>query len=197
MQGSRRLSLVAMTDVTRILNQIEQGDPSASKELLPLVYEELRVLARQRMANENPGQTMQPTGLVHEAYIRLLGNNTEQSWDNRGHFFAAAAEAMRRILIDNARKKKSAKHGGQMTRVNLDQAEIEINPAPDDLLALDDAVSSLEEVDPISAEIAKLRLFCGLEVEDAAKSLGISRSNGFRQWQYARAYLQSKMNLSE
>jgi RNA polymerase sigma factor (TIGR02999 family) len=186
-----------MTDVTQILNAIEQGDPTASEQLLPVVYAELRKLAAQKMAQENPGQTLQATGLVHEAYLRLVDVEKAQHWDSRGHFFAAAAEAMRRILIDTARQKRSSKAGGGMRRVDLEDAEMTIDHAPDDLLALDDAVTELMGEDPMAGEMAKLRLFAGLGVDEAAETLGMSRRTGFRNWAYARAFLQLRLQADD
>jgi len=182
-----------MTDVTRILSAIEQGDPSAAEQLLPLIYDELRKLAAQKMAQEAPGQTLQATALVHEAYIRLVDVEKAQHWNSRGHFFGAAAEAMRRILVENARRKKSRERGGGMRRVDLDDGEVTLDQAPDDLLDLDDALTKLAREDPVAAELAKLRLFAGLTVDEAAESLGMSRRTGFRHWTYARAFLQLRM----
>ena len=182
-----------MSDVTRILSAIEQGDAGAAEQLLPLVYEELRKLAAQKMAQEKPGQTLQATALVHEAYIRLVDIEKAQHWESRGHFFAAAAEAMRRILVENARRKKSREGGGRMRRVDLDDAEVTFDQAPDDLLDLDDALTKLAGEDSVAAELAKLRLFAGLTVDEAAESLGMSRRTGFRHWTYARAFLQLRM----
>jgi RNA polymerase sigma factor (TIGR02999 family) len=176
-----------MSDVTRILSAIEQGDPTAAGELLPLVYEELRKLAAQKMAQEAAGQTLQPTALVHEAYLRLVGDD-ESHWDNRGHFIAAAAEAMRRILIDNARRKKREKHGGGRRRVELPDLPA-ADQTPDDLLALDDALARLAQEDPAAAEVVKLRLYAGVSVEEAAEALGLSRAHAYRHWTYARAWL--------
>ena len=180
-------------DVTRILSQIEQGDGHAAEQLLPLVYEELRKLAAAKMAKEKPGQTLQATALVHEAYIRLVDVDKAGHWDSRGHFFAAAAEAMRRILIDLARHKRSSKGNLKMRRVDLEDAELTLDQTPDDLLALDDALTSLARENQTAADVAKLRLFAGLSVDEAAESLGISRRTGFRQWTYARAFLQVEM----
>jgi len=179
-----------MTDVTRILNAIEQGDEKAPDELLPLVYEELRLLAAQKLSHEQPGQTLQATALVHEAYIKLVGN-APQDWDNRGHFFAAAAEAMRRILVDNARRKKRLKRGGGHQRVDLDDTvlSVESNIPLDDLLALDHALERLQEWDKTKAELVKLRFFGGLTCEQAARALGIARSSAAEHWEYARVWL--------
>jgi RNA polymerase sigma factor (TIGR02999 family) len=183
----------AMDDVTRILSRIEAGDPNATEKLLPLVYDELRRLAAQRLAQEKPGQTLQATALVHEAYLRLLGPaGAEQRWDNRGHFFAAAAEAMRRILVDIARHKSSRKGGVSIKRVDLDDAAITLAAPPDDLLALDEALTKLLGENQAAAELAKLRLFAGLTVAEAAETLGVSRRTGFRHWTYARAFLQAE-----
>lgn len=182
-----------MSDVTRILSAIEQGDAQAAEQLLPLVYEELRKLAAQKMAQEKPGQTLQATALVHEAYIRLVDSEMAQRWDSRGHFFAAAAEAMRRILVENARRKGSLKAGGAKRRVDLEDAGVALDQDGDDLLALDDALTRLSTEDPVAAELAKLRLFGGLTVDEAAQSLGMSRRTGFRHWTYARAFLQLRV----
>ncbi len=178
-----------MTDVTHILNQIEQGDPTASEQLLPLVYEELRILARQRLANEKPGQTLQPTALVHEAYVRLVGNEKDQGWDNRGHFFAAAAEAMRRILADNARRKSSVKHGGHFNRQDLPTSQVVNQTESENLIALDEALDKLTAEDPVSAELVKLRYFAGLTVAQAADALGVSSRNADLMWAFARSWL--------
>jgi RNA polymerase sigma factor (TIGR02999 family) len=182
-----------MNDVTRVLSAIEQGDPQASEELLPLVYRELRRLARQRLAQEKPGQTLQATALVHEAYLRLVGGQDAQRWENRGHFLAAAAEAMRRILIENARRKRTEKHGGRLERRSLDDVDSE-TPAPsEELLALDEALTKLEAEDPVKARLVKLRYFAGLSEEDAARVLGISRATVQRHWRYAKAWLHSEL----
>lgn len=179
-----------MTDVTRILNAIERGETKATDELLPLVYEELRLLAAQKLSRETPGQTLQATALVHEAYIRLLGDGP-QGWDGRRHFFAAAAEAMRRILVDNARRKKSQRHGGDRQRVDLDEAAAAyIDPlSADNLLALDEALERLAEKDTVKADLVKLRHFAGLTIEQAAEVLEISPTTAKRYWVYARAWL--------
>jgi RNA polymerase sigma factor (TIGR02999 family) len=178
-----------MNEVTRILSAVEQGDPHAANQLLPLVYEELRKLAAQKMAQEAPGQTLQPTALVHEAYMRLVG---DQHFDNRGHFFAAAAEAMRRILVENARRKKAQKRGGVRNRVDLEHAELASDSNPEGFLILDDALSRLAQDDREAASVAKLRLFTGLSVEEASQVLSISRATAFRHWTYARAWLQTQ-----
>jgi RNA polymerase sigma factor (TIGR02999 family) len=178
-----------MNDVTRILSAIEQGDPQTPQELLPLVYDELRKLAAQKLAQENPGQTLQATALVHEAYLRLVDTERIQSWDSRGHFFAAAAEAMRRILIENARRKQTGKHGGKRSRTAIDKVEIESEAPTEDVLALDEALTKLADEDPLKARLVNLRYFAGLSVEDAAKVLGISRATADRHWHYAKVWL--------
>ena len=179
-----------MTDVTRILNAIEQGDSQAAEQLLPLVYEELRLLAAQKLSKELPGQTLQATALVHEAYLRLVGSEN-QNWDCRGHFFAAAAEAMRRILVENARRKKYQRHGGKYNRVTLNESSAADGRtiSPDDLLALDEALQKLESEDKTKAELVKLRFFAGLTGEQAAGILGISHATAERYWAYARSWL--------
>jgi RNA polymerase sigma factor (TIGR02999 family) len=177
-----------MSDVTRILSAIEQGDPRAAEQLLPLVYDELRQLAAQRLAQEKPGQTLQATALVHEAYLRLVDTEKAQAWNSRGHFFAAASEAMRRILIDNIRRKRRPKHGGDRQRIDLDEALSLDNPR-DDLLALDEALTRLAAQEPIKAELVKLRYFAGLTLEEAAAVLGISLATAKRYWAVARAWL--------
>ena len=185
-----------MTDVTRILNAIERGDAKATDELLPLVYEELRRLAAQKMAREKPGQTLQATALVHEAYIRLVGQEA-QNWRSRTHFFAAAAEAMRRILIDDARRKKSLKRGGGRQRLELDEAAALDGRASDDVLALDEALEKLAENHKVKAELVKLRYFAGLTVGQAAEMLGISRSTADEHWAYARAWLRLEIDKGD
>lgn len=182
-----------MTNVTQILNQIEQGDPAASEELLPLVYEELRVLARQRLANEKPGQTLQATALVHEAYVRLVKKSDEQSWDHRGHFFAAAAEAMRRIVIEIARRKKGPRQGGHLERVSIKDYEPAIAGFDLDLLSLNEALQQLEAKDERKASLVKLRFFAGLTHEEAAHALGISTSTADDDWAYAKAWLRIRL----
>jgi RNA polymerase sigma factor (TIGR02999 family) len=181
-----------MNDVTRILSAIEQGDVGASEQLLPLVYDELRKLAAQRLAQEKPGQTLQATALVHEAYLRLVGDGAT-AWNGRGHFFAAAAEAMRRILIEAARRKGAGKGGGALRRVELDAVDVPGEAPSEDVLALDEALSRLAAEDPAKAELVKLRFFAGLSVEDAGRALGISRATADRHWAYARAWLYSEL----
>jgi len=179
-----------MTDVTRILNAIEQGNAKAADELLPLVYEELRLLAAQKLSQESPGQTLQATALVHEAYIRLVGEEA-QDWKSHSHFFRAAAEAMRRILIDKARRKKGLKHGGEHQKIDLDEAAFEQDNASstDDLIALDEALARLSVEEMAMAEVVKLRYFAGLSVEQTADILGVSPTTVKRYWAYARAWL--------
>jgi RNA polymerase sigma factor (TIGR02999 family) len=178
-----------MSDITHILSAIEQGDPHAAEQLLPLVYDELRKLAAQRLAQEKPGQTLQATALVHEAYLRLVGAEQGGSWDNRGHFFVAAAEAMRRILIDQARRKQRPKHGGDRKRVDLNEG-LSLSEAPDDdLFALDEALAKLAQEEPAKAELVKLHFFAGLSLEEAGRILGISHRTAKRHWAYARAWL--------
>lgn len=183
-----------MSDVTQILSQIESGDPSAADQLLPLVYDELRKLAAIKMAQENPGQTLQATALVHDAYIRLVDVEKAQHWNSRGHFFGAAAEAMRRILIDEARRKGRQKRAGPRRRLSLGSAEFMLAAHPEDLIDLDDALSRLALENNQAAEIAKLRLFAGLSVDNAASALGISRSTAFKHWAYARAWLSCELS---
>jgi RNA polymerase sigma factor (TIGR02999 family) len=183
-----------MTDASRILNAIEQGDAQAAAELLPLVYEELRRLAAVQLAGERPGQTLNPTALVHEAYLRLVGvSSGEQEkavrWDSRGHFFAAAAEAMRRILIEAARRKRRLRHGGDRRRIPLEGVEAAGDIPDDNLLALDEALRALAVVAPLKARLVEMRFFAGLTVEDAAHCLGVSRATADRWWSYARAWL--------
>jgi RNA polymerase sigma factor (TIGR02999 family) len=179
-----------MTEVTRILAAIEQGEPRGAEQLLPLVYDELRRLAAQKLATENPGQTLQATALVPEAYLRLVDPDEERPWDNRVHFLAAAAEAMRRILIDRARARKRLKRGGDRRRQDLDLESLVEDDAPaDDLIDLDDAIARLNETDPQAAALVKLRLFAGLTMEQAALALGISRRSAERDWTFARTWL--------
>ena len=181
-----------MSDVTRILNAIEGGEGKATEELLPLVYEELRLLAAQRLSHEPPGQTLQATALAHEAYVRLVGSEG-QSWDSQGHFFAAAAEAMRRILVENARHKRRIKRGGNHCRVELDEALSLIEGPADDVLALDEALTRLAEEDRTAYELVRLRYFAGLTLQQTAELLGIPRRTADRNWAYARAWLYQEM----
>ena len=182
-----------MSDVTRILSAIEQGEPKAAELLLPLVYDELRKLAASKLAQEKPGQTLQATALVHEAYLRLVDADQEESWNSRGHFFAAAAEAMRRILVDSARRKRAEKHGGARRRVNLDDADAVAASLPDDLLALDEALEHLTRRDPKAAQLVKLHCFAGLTIEQAAEALDLPRTNAYRLWTFARAWLHCQL----
>jgi RNA polymerase sigma factor (TIGR02999 family) len=182
-----------MSEVTRILNAIEQGEPHAAEQLLPLVYEELRRLAAAKLGQDKPGQTLQATALVHEAFLRLVGSDPDVHWNSRGHFIAAAAEAMRRILVENARRKKAEKHGGKRKRIDLSQAEPITQAEPDALLDLDEVLTALAGEDPEAAKVAKLRIFAGLSVEEAARALSTSRANAYRQWAYARAWLHARL----
>jgi RNA polymerase sigma factor (TIGR02999 family) len=182
-----------MSEVTQILSAIEHGDPSAAEQLLPLVYGELRRLAAQKLAAEKPDQTLEPTALVHEAYLRLVDVEKAQHWNSRGHFFAAAAEAMRRILVEQARQKQSLRRGGGLQRVELDQAPI---PAPEpraDVLAVHEALERFEQIDPLKARLVKLRYFAGLTIPEAAQALGISSTTADRYWAYARAWLHAEL----
>jgi len=179
----------AMSEVTRLLEAIERGDSAAAQDLLPLVYDELRGLAAYKMAHEPPGQTLQPTALVHEAWLRLAGGESSQRWQNRAHFFAAAAEAMRRILIDNARRKHALRHGGGQERINLETAEIAAPGSDEELLEVHEALDRFAQIDPTKAELVKLRYFVGLTIPEAAQVLGISEPTAKRWWAYARAWL--------
>jgi RNA polymerase sigma factor (TIGR02999 family) len=184
-----------MSEVTRILSAIEQGDPRAAAQLLPLVYDELRRQAAQKLAQEKPGQTLEATALVHEAYLRLVGAGGEPHWDNRRHFFAAAAEAMRRILVENARRKQATKHGGGRQRRDLDELAV-VAPEPNlDLLALDAALHRLAECDPLKAKLVELRYFAGLTGDQAAAVLGLSASSADRQWVFTRAWLRRELGF--
>jgi RNA polymerase sigma factor (TIGR02999 family) len=185
--------LKAMNDVTRILSAIEQGDPSAAGQLLPLIYDELRKLAAQKLAREQPGQTLQATALVHEAYLRLVDDSEARCWDRRGHFFAAAATAMHRILIERARQKRRQVHGGGRQRRELHPDLVASPEQNEDLLALDSALTKLAERDPVKARLVELRYFAGLTGEEAAKVLGISARTADRYWVYARAWLRREM----
>jgi RNA polymerase sigma factor (TIGR02999 family) len=191
-----------MSEVTRILAAVDAGDPGAVEQLLPLVYSELRKLAAQKLAHEKPGQTLQATALVHEAYLRLVGDQsppvaTGGLFANTGHFFAAAAEAMRRILIEQARRKQRVKHGGQMQRVDLDAAAVMVAEPPDDLLAVDEALRRLEALDSSAAALVKLRYFAGMSMPDAAAALGMSQRTAERNWTYARAWLRRELHSQE
>jgi RNA polymerase sigma factor (TIGR02999 family) len=182
-----------MTDVTHILSAIGQGDPHAAEQLLPLLYDELRRLAAQKLAQEKPGQTLQATALVHEAYLRLVDVERVQHWDSRGHFFAAAAEAMRRILVDNARRHHAQKRGGGLERIDLPELARSADEDRVDLVALDDALKQLEEQHPQKAQVVKLRFFAGCSLEETARLLGISRATAQRHWAYARAWLYGRL----
>jgi len=183
-------SLLPMSEVTRVLSAIEQGDPHAAEQLLPLVYDELRKLAAQKLGQEKPGQTLNATALVHEAYLRLVG---DQHFENRRHFFAAAAEAMRRILIENARRKQRGKHGGQMVRRELDQIDVVALDSSNDLLALEEALKKLTAADAIAAQLVDLRFFAGMTIAQAAELLNLSPRTADRLWAYARAFLHSEI----
>ncbi len=183
-----------MSEVTHILSAIDQGDPRAAEQLLPLVYDELRRLAAQKLAQEQPGQTLDATALVHEAYLRLVASplherGEEPQWDGRGHFFAAAAEAMRRILIDRARAKRTEKRGGNRKRLDIDAIDLATTAAPDQLLALDEALAKLASGDPAAARLVELRYFAGLTVDEAGRALGMSTATAYRHWNFARAWL--------
>ena len=182
-----------MSDVTRILSAIDQGDPHAAEQLLPLVYDELRKLAAQKLAQEKPGQTLEATALVHEAYLRLIGDQpaaqAREQWNSRGHFFAAAAEAMRRILVDNARRKQRPKHGGGRKRVELDEARCLAEEGAEQVLLVNDALDKLAQEAPEKAAFVKLRFFAGLSAQEAAEAMGISRATGDRYWSYAKVFI--------
>ncbi len=193
-----REGLVTMSEFTSILSAIEQGEPQAAEQLLPLVYDELRKLAAQKLAQEKPGQTLQATALVHEAYVRLVGGGAPAfGWNSRGHFFAAAAEAMRRILVDNARRKRAVKHGGERVRVSPEGLDRVDESPPEQLLALDEALSRLAAEDPQKAELVKLRFFTGLSIEAAAQALSISPATAKRWWTFARAWLLREVEAGE
>jgi len=181
-----------MSEVTHILDRVQQGDPHAAEQLLPLVYDELRRLAAMRMAHEPPGQTLQATALVHEAWLRLTGDG-EQDWNNRGHFFAAAAEAMRRILVENARRKQRLKHGGDLQRTALTGLDLAQDTPDEQLLAVDEALDGLAALDPVGAELVKLRFFVGLTNVEAARLLGLPERTAKRTWAYARAWLHEEL----
>lgn len=175
--------------VTRMIEAVGQGDPQAAHDLLPIVYDELRRLAAQRPAHEKPGQTFEATALVHEAYLRLVGSDPEHPWNGRGHFFSAAAEAMRRILVENARRKHRVRHGGGVDRIDLDRIDLAADNAPDELLALNEALDRLADLEPTAAEVVKLRYFVGLTIEETASVLDVSVRTANRHWAYARAWL--------
>jgi RNA polymerase sigma factor (TIGR02999 family) len=185
-----------LPDVTGILRATEGGDAHAAEQLLPLVYDELRKLAAAKLAQEKPGQTLQPTALVHEAYVRLVGPTGGRAWDSRGHFFAAAAEAMRRILIENARRKLRQKHGGALHRVELDPAQLSYVSPVEDLLDLNEALECLAAEDPQAAQFVKLRYFAGLSIEEAAEMVGLGRSAACEHWAYARAWLRRRLRVA-
>src|SRR5437763_4066426 len=182
-----------MSDVSRILAAIEQGDPQAAERLFPLVYDELRRLAARRLAQEKPGQTLQATALVHEAYVRLVGDQDARGWDSRGQFFAAAAEAMRRILVERARGKGRIKRGGQWRRVDLEDPALAVSAPPDLILTLDDAITGLEAEDPAAAALVRLRYYAGLPLDQAGAALSLSTATTYRHWAYARAWLASAL----
>jgi RNA polymerase sigma factor (TIGR02999 family) len=182
-----------MSDVTHILSQIESGDPAAAEQLMPLVYEELRKLAAARLAQEKPGQTLQATALVHDAYIRLVDVERAQHWNSRGHFFGAAAEAMRRILIESARSNARGIRGGDWQRVDFEELDLATSISPDQLIALDDALGRLTALDPLAGELVKLRYFAGLALDQAAAALGVSTATAYRHWAYARAWLRTEL----
>jgi RNA polymerase sigma factor (TIGR02999 family) len=186
-----------MNEVTRLLAAAEQGDAHAAEQLLPLVYEELRQLAAQKFAQEQPGQTLQATALVHEAYLRLMAGDVTKTWESRRHFFAAAAEAMRRILIDRARDKRRFKRGGRWRRLHADDINPAMEQSPDDLLALDEALAKLAQEDQVCAELVKLRLFTGLTLGEAAETLGIARRTADRYWAFARSWLYDALSWED
>jgi RNA polymerase sigma factor (TIGR02999 family) len=186
-----------MNDVTQILNAIEQGDPSAAEQLLPLVYDELRKLAASKMTQEVPGQTLQATALVHEAYIRLVDVDKTQHWDSRGHFFGAAAEAMRRILVDQARRKGSERQGGKLKRKALEHVEIAAPEPSLDAVAISEALARFEQIDRLKADLVKLRYFAGLTIPQAAEAIGVSSATADRYWAYARAWLHAELKKAE
>src|SRR5262245_25890970 len=194
--------MARMTAVTEILSRMEGGDPQAADQLMPLVYAELRRLAAHQLAHEKPGQTLEPTALVHEAYVRLVAGSAasaprEHSWEGCGHFFAAAAEAMRRILVERARRKKRRKHGGGRQRVDLEEHELPLDAPVEEILALDEALTRLAKEDPAAAQIVQFHFFAGLSIEQTAKALGVSRATAYRQWAYARAWLRCAMGESD
>ena len=186
-----------MSDVSRILSAIEQGDPHAAEQLLPLVYDELRKLAAAKLGQEKPGQTLQPTALVHEAYLRLVGTDKQPHWQSRGHFFAAAAEAMRRILLNRARDKRRLKRGGGWARIDLDRIKIALDTDHEELLALGEALQKLSDIDKIAAQLVNLRFFAGLSLKQAAESLGIPQRTAGRQWAFAKAWLYDRLRRDQ
>jgi RNA polymerase sigma factor (TIGR02999 family) len=185
--------LVRMADVTQILNAIDAGDPQAADQLMPLVYDELRQLAARRLAHESPGQTLQPTALVHEAYLRLIGPTDRQSWSNRRHFFAAAAEAMRRILVESARRKNTGKRGAGLVRRDVEVVDVAAPETPEEVLDLDEALTGLAATDPQAAELVRLRFFAGLPLPEVARLIGIAPRTADRLWAYARAWLHQEL----
>lgn len=182
-----------MNDVTQILSQIQQGDPKAAEKLLPLVYDELRSLAAAKLANEKPGQTLQATALVHEAYMRLVKTDGADDWDSRGHFFAAAAEAMRRVLIENARRKARSKHGGDWSRVDFEELDPINAVTAEQLVGIDEALGQLMDEDHLAAELVKLRYFAGMTLQQGAAVLRVSPATAYRHWAYARAFLHTRL----
>jgi RNA polymerase sigma factor (TIGR02999 family) len=186
-----------MSDVSRILSAIEQGDPHAAEQLLPLVYDELRKLAAAKLGQEKPGQTLQATALVHEAYLRLVGTDKQPHWQSRGHFFAAAAEAMRRILLNRARDKRRLKRGGGWARIDLDRIKIALDTDHEELLALGEALQKLSDIDKIAAQLVNLRFFAGLSLKQAAESLGIPQRTAGRQWAFAKAWLYDRLRRDQ
>jgi RNA polymerase sigma factor (TIGR02999 family) len=186
-----------MSEVTQILDAVAGGDRQAAAQLLPLVYAELRHLAAVRLGQEPPGQTLQPTALVHEAYLRLVGAADERRWNSRGHFFAAAAEAMRRILVECARRKARVKHGGELQRVELDALDVPVHPASEEILALDEALTRLSAEAPDAARVVELHFFAGLSIEEAARALGVSRATAYRLWTYAKGWLRCEIGRDE
>jgi RNA polymerase sigma factor (TIGR02999 family) len=191
--GPSSFSVPPMSEVTRILSAIDQGDPHAADQLLPLVYHELRELAAQKLAREKPGQTLDATALVHEAYVRLVDNSQARPWNSRGHFFAAAAEAMRRILVEQARRRKAAKRGGQAERVELDEAALAAPEAGTDILAVHDALEQFAAIDAVATNLVNLRFFAGLNMSEAAEALGMSVRSAQALWAYARSWLHRKI----
>ena len=182
-----------VSDITRILKSFDKGDPKSAEELLPLIYQELRKLAALKMAKESPNQTLQPTALVHEAYLRLVDRKTDREWDHRGHFFAAAAEAMRRILVDKARRKRAVRHGGNLSQTELAESRIVAGPTDDQILLAHEALESLAKVDPVKAEVVKHRFFVGMTNTEVAKVMNLSEATARRHWEYARAWLFSEI----